>query len=156
LGDTIHMHHLTIDLGVRYEVQSPVRLNGANGGTIFNSAGNTFVREIGDYRLGNVAPRVGFAYRLREHTVIRSSYAIEYVPLPFTLIGANITGAGTSSGVPGSFVTTRFAVPAVSTATATPNIPYYVNGLDRTPYVQSYYFVVQQGAPWGFLLDVGY
>ncbi len=157
LDDTIRMSRLTAYFGVRYDVYSPVDV--ANS-TIFNpataAASLTTTNSINDYHLGNVAPRVGFAFRLTNQTVVRTGYAINYFPIPFSLLPVNFVGSGTSSGVVGSFSTVPFTVPTATTTATTPNIPYFVGDLKRTPYVQNYYFMIQQSAPWGFLLDAAY
>jgi hypothetical protein len=154
--DTIRMSRLTIDLGARYEVYSPVDTV-SSGTTIFSTSngGTTTSQTFGDYRLGAIAPRAGLAFRLSDHTVVRTSYSINQFPLPFSLLPINFGGQGNSFGVPGTFATVPFTVPSGRTA-GTPNIPYYVNDLRRTPYAQNYYFMIQQSAPWGFLLDAAY
>ena len=90
------MSRLTLDLGVRYEVYSPVDLNSAS---LFTpGAGITGTTSSqGDYRLGGVMPRVGLAFRLTDHTVVRTSYAIYQFPLPFSLLPVNFAGQGTTN-----------------------------------------------------------
>lgn len=154
IGDTVRMSRLTLDLGVRYEVYSPVDLNSAS---LFTpGAGITGTTSSqGDYRLGGVMPRVGLAFRLTDHTVVRTSYAIYQFPLPFSLLPVNFAGQGTTLGINGSFGSTPFVVPA-ATMTGTSNVPYNADSLTRNPYIQSYYFMIQHSAPWGLLLDAAY
>jgi Carboxypeptidase regulatory-like domain len=164
VGDQIRMNRLTIDLGVRYEIFSPVTVKGINGETAYNFVNNTstFGNSVGryDYGFGAVQPRIGFAFRLANQTVIRTSYSINSFPLPFGLLPINITGVGISGGVVGSYAASTFGVPAVNgLSNAGPtasNIPYYINGLTRNPYVENYYFMIQHSAPLGFLLSAGY
>jgi hypothetical protein len=62
--------HLTLNLGVRYDIQA-----GAS------SEGYVFKPWINDdipYDLNNVGPRVGFAYTLGEKTVVRGGYGLFY------------------------------------------------------------------------------
>lgn len=157
VGDTIHMSRLTVSLGARYEVYSPIDVHGVNGLNILNPSTGSVAsgQTLGDYHYGAVAPRIGLAFRLTDHTVIRTSYGIFDFPLPFSLLPVNFAGTGTSFGTTGTFGTTPFVVPTAA-ASAKANIPYYLNNLNRTPYVQSYYFSIQQSAPWGFLLDASY
>lgn len=159
IGDTLKLFtHLTIDLGLRYELYSPVDMGSATGSTIFNPATNTvtFGDAVGDYHYRNFAPRVGVAFSATDKTVVRTGYAIHYFPLPFSELGINPTGFGTSRGVVGSFASTAFTIPTAVTTSLAATIPYTVNSLNRTPYVQSYYFLIQQSLPLGFLMDVGY
>src|SRR5205807_769366 len=53
LADTIRMSHLTLDLGVRYEIYSPVDVR-TNGALVFNPANGATspTQTIGDYRYG--------------------------------------------------------------------------------------------------------
>ena len=164
IGDTLHMNRLTIDLGVRYEIYSPVSVGSSTGNVSYNALNNTTTPTSGIgnyyYRFGAVQPRIGFAFRLSNHTVIRTAYAIESFPVPFGLLPINITGAGSSSGIVGSYATTSFTIPTrnsiLPTGSTALNLPYYVNSLTRNPYVEQYYFNIQQSAPWGFLFTAGY
>jgi hypothetical protein len=164
IGDTIRMSRLTIDLGLRYEIFSPVTVGSATGNVSYNVMNNTstFGNGVGKYwyGLGAIQPRIGLAFRLTNQTVIRTAYSIDSFPLPFGLLPINIAGVGTSSGIVGGYGTTVFKIPT-ATAVASPgstaaNLPYYVNSLTRNPYVENYYFNIQQSAPWGFLFSAGY
>lgn len=157
LSDIVHVNQrLALDLGVRYEVYSPVTSSRGDGFSIFSPATGTTstTGTIGSYRLTNVAPRVGVAYRVAERTVVRASYAINYFPIPFSLLGINPTGTGLTQGVLGTFNTVPFSIP--STANLASNVPAAVNSHGNTPYVQQYYFMVQQGLPMGFVIDASY
>jgi hypothetical protein len=157
IGDMIRFRHFTLNAGLRYEVYSPVSVNAAS---IFNlsasslSSGNS----VGNYYYKNFQPRVGIAIPITTNTVIRGSYVINSFPLPFSLLPINIAGAGTSLGAYGTYAFTPFVIPTAGAAggTTPSNIPYVVNDLTRDPYVQSYYFLVEQSLRWGFLFNAGY
>jgi hypothetical protein len=89
---------LTLDYGVRYEVQRPAterydRLNdfdfnatnplsqstGLNlkGGLVFATSGN---RGLWDQDSKNVAPRIGLSYKITDKLVVRSGYGIYFPP----------------------------------------------------------------------------
>src|ERR1700727_1803836 len=105
---------LTINLGLRYEIQTAPteRYNaqeyfdfnavnpistavGANypGELVFNSGGN---RGLYDTQHKNFAPRIGAAYRLRDNLVLRAVYGVFFVPNYYGQ-GPNI---GYSQGTP--------------------------------------------------------
>ena len=156
VGDLLRWHHFTFDIGARYEVYSPVSVNAAS---VFDLAATsvTPTQTIGNYNYRNIAPRVGIAFPITTNTVIRTSYAINFFPLPFGLLPINIAGTGTSIGLTGSYGFAPFVVPpAPAASSSTENIPYTVNNLTRDPYAQTYYFMIQQSAPWGFLFDAAY
>ena len=159
VGDTLKLfNRITLDLGLRYELYSPVQMGSATGSTVYNPVTNavSFGDTTGDYHYRNFAPRVGVAFSATDKTVVRTGYAIHYFPLPFSQLGINPTGFGTSRGVVGSFASTSFTIPPVISGSSAATLPYTINSLNRTPYVQSYYFLIQQTLPLGFLMDVGY
>jgi Carboxypeptidase regulatory-like domain/TonB dependent receptor len=105
---------LTINLGLRYEIQTAPteRTNeqeyfdfnavnpistavGTNypGALVFNSSGN---RGLYDTQHKNFAPRIGAAYRLRDKLVVRAGYGVFFVPNYYGQ-GPNI---GYSQGTP--------------------------------------------------------
>ncbi len=160
-ADTIRLtSRIAVDLGVRYDIYSPVRTTTANSALIFNPATNTTT--VGgnpgneDYDTNNVAPRVGVAIRATQRTVFRAGYSINYFPLPFLYSGLNTIGTGATAGVAGSLQPTLFAIPTAGIGAASPNIALSTRTGFNTPYTQSYYAMVQQDLPWGFLFDLGY
>jgi len=88
LADTVQVgRHLTLDLGLRYDLFSPLQPRRANGSFIYDLPSNMllpinqgFVNARGNtrYDTDNWAPRFGFAYRMGEKTVIRGGYGISY------------------------------------------------------------------------------
>ncbi len=105
---------LTINLGLRYEIQTaptertnaqeyfdfnavnPISTTvGTNypGELVFNSSGN---RKLYDTQYKNFAPRIGAAYKLRDKLVVRAGYGVFFVPNYYGQ-GPNI---GYSQGTP--------------------------------------------------------
>jgi hypothetical protein len=168
LSDMIRLApRFAIDLGVRYDVFSPVEPRHSNGALIFDPVTNTVnltgtsgfdSRGNVDYDLNNISPRVGFAFNPMKRTVIRASYAIQYFPVPFNLTALNPAGVGTQRGITsGGFGITPFSFPVATVLSGTaPNIPLSVIGGTETPYTQNYYFMIQQDMGSGLLFDVAY
>jgi hypothetical protein len=169
LSDTIRWKKLSVELGVRYDLFSPVQTANANGALIFHPDLNTVTTSNVsgpnvNWDYNNVAPRIGLAYKLQEHTVVRSSFGMEYFPVPFSIAPLNQAGNGTLAGITaGSFQTVPYALPAVATPpianageVTAPNIPLVINNQEATPYIYTYFFMVQHEFPQNTLFDVSY
>ncbi len=170
--------HLTLSLGLRYEYY-PLMTRADRGLERYDPATNQVL--IG--RRGNnpdnvgievskklFAPRVGFAYRLGDATVIRSGYGITYDPLPFSrplrgpypaTISQNFVGANSYSpfqplelGIP------LFSGPDLSSGSFA--LPPTVD--DRSPwggmlhrgYIQSWNFIIERQLPGAMTASIGY
>ena len=78
---------LTLNLGVRYDVEQNPREVRSQGSNFDLKAGRPFtMAELGRNFIQytdrvNIAPRVGFAWRPLAHTVIRSHYGMFFIPL---------------------------------------------------------------------------
>ncbi|HWB96683.1 MAG TPA: carboxypeptidase-like regulatory domain-containing protein [Bryobacteraceae bacterium] len=180
---------LTINLGVRWEYQGPLterynRLSQFNGGAK-NATGTYGLYEFSgvggngrgqtdpDYR--NLAPRVGFAWRLNDKTVIRSAYGISYDQI--TGVGSGAQGFGTDGFGNPAFQNIRpasgydiLARPFNDSFSgggtilgANPNNPgylgYTVTALDRhqrTPYIQQWNFTIERELGRGTSFQASY
>lgn len=171
---------LTLNLGARYEyyplisranrgierwdpATNLVYLGGIGGNP--NNVGITTSKKL-------IAPRIGFAYRLSENTVIRSGYGITFDPLPFSrplrgLYPATITASWVSSG-PYAYADTLDkgipAVPLPDISTGILTLPPTVDMGPRSPwggelhrgYVQSWNFTVERRLPLDLVTSVAY
>lgn len=180
---------LTINLGLRWEYQGPLterynRLSqfdidainptGTRGAYEFSTVnGNGRGQTDPDYR--NWAPRVGFAWRAFNKTVIRSAYGISYDQI--TGVGSGAQGFGTDGFNAPAYQNIRpasgydilarpfnnsFSGGGVAIG-ANPQDPRYlgysVTALDRhqrTPYVQQWNFTIERELFRGSSLQVSY
>ena len=168
---------LTLNLGVRYEYASP-RTERDNVLSNYDPATNSILRakdgSIYDRALVNpdykdFAPRIGFAYSATPSSVIRAGYGISY-------IHQNRVGSGDLLGINGpqvviatinqnnpldpNFRTTQQGYPVGLTDPKNfnpllSNITYVPKDL-KTPYVQSYFFSIQQQLAKSTLIDIAY
>jgi hypothetical protein len=175
VGDTINLYRIvTLDLGVRYEVYSPITPRHAGGAQVFNPATNS-LNTIGanglnvqDYDLNNVAPRVGVAVRITPKTVLRGGWGMNYYQLPVMLSGYMPATFGTFQGAAGGFTTVApfnastfpglLATPSPAAGTIPPNGPLNVllNNTAEIPYVQHFNAQLQQEFGDGIVLGIGY
>ncbi|WP_035957749.1 TonB-dependent receptor [Bryobacter aggregatus] len=173
LTDSINLWKIVhLELGVRYDVYSPVETRSAGGGTVYDPVTNqiayTGIGRIDSarnqkYDLNNVAPRIGIIVRPMSRLAFRAGYGIHYFPTPFALAGVNQTSIAAQNGVIGSFASTSFTIPAVTLPNLAgglmpaPNQPYFSQSRNlQTPYMQTYNFTIQGDLGNGFLLDLGY
>ncbi len=171
ITDTINLWSKAyLELGVRYDVFSPLRTRTAGGSLSFNPetnqlnpSGSNGFNDFGNvrYDLNNIAPRVGFVFRPVSRVALRAGYGVHYFPVPITASALNQAAVGIQQGVAGGFGTTNFAVPNIPAATPgstlAPNQPFFTGSQDpQTPYVQSYNLMIQADMGNGFLLDAGY
>ena len=176
---------LTLTLGLRFDYQvafterfnrfSSFDANAPNpgagnrpGAIVFASSSN---RTFDKPPMDAIGPRFGFAYRLRDRTVLRGGYGIYYGGVPFSDGGTPITGFFTNPTAPNL---TNGLYPAFSLDSGFPreNIiyppnlsPSVANGTspigfnanaDTLPRYQNYSFTVQQQLSNSMLLDVSY
>ena len=153
--------------------------NPVNNTLIQASGGNLYNRALVHPNTNNWAPRIGLAYQLRPKTVIRSAYGISYVQFNrmggenlLAYNGPNIIDAAVSQlpsqGLCASaaaaagtcFRSTAQGFPPGFTSPANFNTAIsqvrYIPGDNRTGYVQSWHFSIQQELAKNLLLDVGY
>ena len=149
---------LTLNLGIRYEYY-PLISRRDRGVERWDPATNkVYLGRIGG-NPGNVgittskrlfAPRMGFAWRVTENTVLRSGYGISYDPLPLSrpmrgLYPAAISASFVSSHPWAWAGTLEQGIPAVP-------LPDISSGIiDLPPTVE-----MGRGSPWGGQLQRGY
>ncbi len=181
---------LTLNVGLRYEFATPQwedqnRLGNFDPSTrtlLQATDGSIYDRALIDPDRNNFAPRLGFAYQVKDKTVVRGGYGMSYIH--FNRLGgenllsyngptiisnslAQQTFSGTTpvpictgSNYLGCFRKTEQGFPEGFVA------PQLFNPLaarvnftpadTRTAYVQNWHLTVQHELPWKLLLDVGY
>jgi hypothetical protein len=178
IQDDFHVaSNLTVNLGLRWEYATP-RWERDNNMTNFDPVTNSLIHarsgSMYDRALVNpdrkdFAPRIGFAYTIRPKTVLRGGYGISYIHQnrvgSADLLGINgpqvvIATVNQTNPLDPSFRTTQQGYPAglADPSKFNPinsNITYIPRNL-KTPYVQSWFFSVQQDLGKDTLLDVGY
>jgi hypothetical protein len=172
--------NLTLNIGMRYEFY-PLINRGDRGIERWDPATNLVTMGgVGDVPFNNgitvakglFAPRVGFAWRLNDKTVVRSGYGITYNPLPVSrpLRGLYPSTIGASYVAPqpwGFFSTHENGIPEVplpDVSTGRLLLPATVDMGPRSPwaghlrrgYIQSWNFTLERQLPMDFLLSVGY
>ncbi|MCU1262974.1 MAG: Cna domain protein, partial [Bryobacterales bacterium] len=175
VADTVHLlgGKLTLDLGLRYDFFSPLEPRHSAGVFIYDPASNQLlpvhrngVDAVGNvqYNITNFAPRVGFAYRFTDRTVVRGGYGISYFNLPLQLQSRGfISQSSVQQGVLGGYTTAGSfgAVPGITAVQASgvpaPNSAFAFLSKDvQMPYVQSFNLQVQQDLTHGIVMDIGY
>jgi hypothetical protein len=186
--------NLTINIGLRYEYQGSLTernnhlsqfiLSGTNptgtNGLYEFSGVNGDSRGQTNSDKTNFAPRVGFAYRLGDKTVIRSAYGISYDMI--TGMGSGAQGFGSDGFSKPAYVQIRpstgitngldiliapfenafsaggvAAAPNALNPVLLGNSPTaIIKGDSRTPYVQQWNFTIQRLLPWGMDAQVAY
>jgi hypothetical protein len=182
--------NLTVNLGIRYEYQAPMterynRLSqfDLNATNITGTAGQYQFAGLNGLSRGqtnssgkNFAPRIGFAYRLGNKTVIRSAYGISYDMI--TGVGAGAQGFGSDGFSAPSFVQIRpqsgldilqnpfnnaFSSGGTIAAGNSQNplllgnsVTAIVRNDSAIPYSQQWNFTIQRQLPGGLNLQVAY
>jgi hypothetical protein len=170
--------NLTLNIGVRWELYPTLTRDGrgiemwdpsTNLVTLGGIAGNPTDAGLG-WSKKLFAPRVGFAYRLGEKTVIRSGYGIAYDPLPVSrpLRGpypATISATNTAANSYSYIDTLTSGIPAIPTPDLSSGvIPLPINVDNRSPvagtlkrgYIQSWNFIVEHEFPGKIVGSLGY
>jgi hypothetical protein len=181
---------LTVDLGLRWEFYPPGTPQFNGGFSNYNPATNSLVvagvggnpSNLGmKTRYRYFSPRVGFADRLTESTVVRGGFGISYTPFPdntyaynypvrsnnaYNPVGAGFGPAVLADGVTPATFQAGFPAPVPVTVPSNGIIPvtgsvaaqnFFVIPQDYlNPYVESWNFAIQQSLPWKFTLDTAY
>ena len=178
VGDTLKfMQRFTVDLGLRYDIFSPIASANTGGLQYYDPNTDTFSYSgIGGtpmssslYQLHNFAPRIGIAGAITRKTAVRASYGITYFHNPYLYSGLMEPAIGSVAGVQGTYgiaPITGTLGPTISPTTTTGSL---VNGtpgnnlpatvLERNfpiPYLQQFSAQVQQEFYWGTVFSVGY
>lgn len=150
---------LTLNLGFRYQYDSPPRDKYGHASTYSLSRGSS-VPGSWDPNYRNLAPRVGLAYALRPSTVIRSGFGIYYTStayneLQFLMANPpNFLSQALSfsplTPTPMSSIFPSFAPGSTIFA------PFAVEQHNPTPYLEQWNFDVQRTLSKDILIDVGY
>ncbi len=171
---------LTLNLGLRWEFATPL-WERDNNWTNFNPATDTLVKATNgslfnrtlvhpDYK--DFGPRLGFAWSLAPKTVIRGGYGISYsffnrpgsaqegINAPQALFGILTQSIPAGGTLPSTFLTTQnsFTTGISSPANFNPltsNIDY-IPADTKWPYIQSWFFSVQQALSSNTTFELGY
>jgi outer membrane receptor protein involved in Fe transport len=169
--------NFTLNLGLRWEYFSPVSETHNLMSNLLDPTGvlvmvgtpqlpRPYTRD-----LNNFGPRVGFAWSVRPHTIVRSSYGIYYDYVPLHLAQANFTnsaGIGANPVGPEAIVPLNFdqnayngttpGAPVFTLPTGPPVLPsiFITDHNFKTPYVQSWNLNIQQEVGNSFAIEAGY
>ena len=174
---------LTLSLGTRYEIYTPITSRLAGGqGNYDPETNDLLVAGVGEVGLSagvktdynNFAPRVGFAYRFgdRDRMVLRGGFAVSYFTARFGFTGGTLSTSypviadqqigdqndfrpgGTLSSIPAF---TPVPIPANGIINPAPNIGLFAIPFEnRLPYVMSYNLTMQRELRPGLSFEVGY
>jgi hypothetical protein len=180
---------LTADLGIRWEYYFPATPKTAGGFSNYDPTTNSLViagvggnpSNLGmQARYKNFAPRLGFAYRATEETVVRGGFGVTYTPYPdnnyaydypvrannsYTQLNsyqpALLDSGATASFQAGFPAPVPIVIPSngiISASTAfLRNQSYGVIPTDyKYPYVESWNVAVQQSLPKQFTMQIAY
>ena len=179
VGDTLKfMQRFTLDLGLRYDLFSPLTARNPGGAQFYDPTTDSFSYSgIGGtpmssqtYQTRNIAPRIGLAAAVTKKTAFRAAYGIQYFQNPYLFSGFMAPTTGFVSGVQGAYgsapITGVFGPTITNPNAATGAL---VNGapannlaatvLSRnnpTPYVQQFSAQLQQEFYWTTVLSLGY
>jgi carboxypeptidase family protein len=174
---------LTFNLGLRYEIYTPITSRLAAGqGNYDPETNNLLVAGVGDVGLSagvrtdwnNLAPRFGFAYRFgaKDRNVIRGGFGISYFPARFGFTGGTLStsfpviadqtigtandflAAGSIASIPAF---QPVPIPANGIINPSPNIGLFAIPFENNlPRVLSYNLTVQREVTPGLSVEVGY
>jgi hypothetical protein len=173
--------NLTLDIGLRYELYTPVKPRYAGGGSNYDPSTNTLlVCGVGDVDLScgvnmdthDFAPRVGISYRVGSKSVIRAGYGISYWTGRFGFTGGtmstlfpvlyNIQQGATNDFIVDGSPNTLPVVQLVTTPSngkinPAPDQAFFtVPPNNPMPRVQSYNLTYQRELGWGMAWDIAY
>ncbi|MFT4112429.1 carboxypeptidase regulatory-like domain-containing protein [Silvibacterium sp.] len=176
---------LTADIGVRWELYPPATPKESGGFSNYDPSNNTLViAGVGNNpsnlgmktRYSYFAPRVGFAYRATEQTVVRGGFGISYTPFEDNTYAYNypvrannsyqqlnsyqpalLSNGSTATFQAGFPAPVAITIPADGILTAPISQSYVVIPKDfYNPYVESWNVAVQQSLPAQFTFTLSY
>ncbi|MFN3323992.1 MAG: TonB-dependent receptor domain-containing protein [Bryobacteraceae bacterium] len=169
---------LTVDLGLRYEIQRPGTPRHPGGYSNYNYFNNTLeLAGLGNIPMdlgvntnwNNFGPRAGISYRVTDTTVIRSGFGISFIPrrtaqMNFPVMQNNGWVAANAFIAAPVTMATGFPPPEVFELPADGIIrnPLLTSNFGNTPlhlpvgYVQAWNFAIQRALPGNFAAEVAY
>lgn len=176
---------LTVDLGLRWEFYPPATPGKAGGFSNYDPTTNNLViagvggnpSNLGmETRYRYFAPRLGFAYRASDQTVVRGGFGISYMPFPDNTYAYNYPVRANNSYQPvGSYTAALLdngqiatfqagfpapkpiVIPSNGILAAPISQSYTVIPKDyKNPYVESWNVAVQQSLAHQFVLQLSY
>jgi outer membrane receptor protein involved in Fe transport len=169
--------HFTLNFGLRWEYFGPVTethnlmSNLLDPTGLLVMVGTPQLPRAYNRDLNNFAPRFGFAWSVRPHTVVRAAYGVYYDYIPLHLAQANFTnsaGIGANPVGPQAIVPLNFdqnayngttsGAPVFTLPAGPPDQPsiFITDHNLRTPYVQSWNLNVQQQIGGYFSVEAAY
>jgi outer membrane receptor protein involved in Fe transport len=171
---------LTLDIGLRYELFTPVAVRLPGGGGNYDFTTNTYL--IAGYgaiplntgvhmEKGDFGPRAGWAYRLSDKSVLRGGFGISRFVGSLGFDGGTLccqfpAVGNIQVGTPNDYI-----VEPIKSIPGIPVIPLPLNGVlnpapdqayfsvpfhTRNPYVMNYNFTYQRQLPRQMSVDVGF
>lgn len=172
---------LTLDLGLRWELYTPIKPRYAGGASNYDTVTNSLlIAGYGDIDLANdvktdwnnYAPRFGFSYRLSDKAVVRGGYGLSYYTGRFGFTGGTLStqfpvlyniqnGVENDFAVTGSFDTLPpvpvIPLPDNGVINPAPNQAFFTVPQDYpNPHVHSYNLTYQRELAPGLAWDIGY
>jgi hypothetical protein len=176
---------MTVDLGLRWEFYPPATPGKKGGFSNYDpTTNNLVIAGIGgnpsnlgmETRYRYFAPRVGFAYRASEQTVVRGGFGISYMPFPDNTYAYNYPVRANNSYQPvgaytpalldnGQIATFQAGFPAPKPIVVPSNgiLPAPINQTYtvipknyKNPYVESWNVAIQQSLPHQFVAQLSY
>jgi hypothetical protein len=150
--------NLVLNLGIRYQVSSPPKDN-LNRASIYDLQTNSNIPGTWVTNLGDVAPRVGFAWNFAQNTVIRGGYGIYYASTPYNFLQFTLSHPPNYFEQANVFT---FADPTpieqaiFANPSANVGVPYTLARRMKDPSIQQFNLDVERNFAKNYLLSVAY